>query len=190
MTHPLGFLWQLAWANPYTDPPSGQPRLLAEIYVPCDYPGQGASKRPANLLALHKLGSGYSVSSRAIMPAPRQLSTEALASTRQKRLRNRMEKQAPLLADQLYADELAAKSDYYAGITDADLQAARDRTLAGEDAERQRLLANPNRLFIYTEPSQPSSHQPCPGQNLLASASASHRAPLEDRLYQGAPPPG
>jgi len=115
---PLGFLWQLAWSNPCTNPPAGHPRLLAEVLVPCDYPGQGASKRPADLLALHQHGSGYSVTSRAIMPASRQLSQESLASVRQKRLSRRIERQAPLLAEQLIADELAAKPDYYAGQTD------------------------------------------------------------------------
>jgi len=52
------------------------------------------------------------------MPASRQLSQESLASVRQKRLSRRIERQAPLLAEQLIADELAAKPDYYAGQTD------------------------------------------------------------------------
>ncbi len=148
----LGFLWRLEWSNPYTEPPTGQPRLLAEIFVLCDYPGQGASKRPADLLALHRLGSGYSATCRAIMPASRQLPPETLASTRQKRLTRRMEKQAPLLADQLIADELAAKPDYYAGITDPAIEAARVAVQDAEAAERQRLLANPGRLYTYIEP--------------------------------------
>lgn len=150
--NPLGFLWQLAWSNPYTSPPPGQPRLLAEIYIPCDYPGQGSIKKPAGLLALHRIGSGYSVYTRAIMPPARALSQDALANTRQKRLTRRMERQAPLLADQLIADELAAKPGYYAGITDPAIEAARAQALDAEDAERQRLLANPNHLFIYAAP--------------------------------------
>lgn len=149
MSNPLGFLWQIVWFNPSTDPPVGQPRLLAEVYVPCDYPGQGASKRPGDLMALHKPGSNYVVTIRAIMPASRQLSQESLASIRQKRLSRRMERQAPLLAAQLIADELTAKPDYYAGITDPTIEAARSAVLDAEESERKRLLANPGRLFVY-----------------------------------------
>lgn len=145
----LGFLWQIAWSNPYTEPPDGQPRLLAEIYVPCDYPGQGANKRPDDLMALHRPGSGYAVSSRAVMPASRQLPPETLAGVRQKRLTRRLERQAPLLADMLIADELAAKPDYYAGQTDPDIETARVAVQEAEEAERQRLLASPNVLFVY-----------------------------------------
>ena len=146
----LGFLWQLAWSNPYTDPPDGQPRLLAEIYLPCERPGEGARPAP-EMIALHRIGSGYSIYCQAVHPAPKQLPPESLAGVRQKRLARRMQQQAPLLADELIADELAAKPDYYAGITDPALQAAHDKVIAAEDERRQRLTANPGKLFVYAE---------------------------------------
>ena len=48
-------------------------------------------------------------------PPPRQLSTQSLASVRQKRLRRRLEKKAPLFADVLFQQELAARPAFFAG---------------------------------------------------------------------------
>ena len=45
----------------------------------------------------------------------RQLSTEALASRRKKRLMSRLQKKHPLFAEELYEQELAARPDHYAG---------------------------------------------------------------------------
>ncbi len=32
------FRWSIAWRNPYTAPPDGRPRLLAEVVTPTRYP--------------------------------------------------------------------------------------------------------------------------------------------------------
>lgn len=46
---------------------------------------------------------------------PKRLSRASLASVRRKRLRRRLEKKHPLLADMLEAEELAARPAFYAG---------------------------------------------------------------------------
>lgn len=46
-------------------------------------------------------------------PEPRRLSAAQLGNVRRKRLRRRLDKQAPLFAAQLYAEELRNRPDYY-----------------------------------------------------------------------------
>jgi len=48
-------------------------------------------------------------------PPPRQLSTQSLASVRRKRLRRRLDRKHPLLADLIYEQELAARPGFFAG---------------------------------------------------------------------------
>jgi len=48
-------------------------------------------------------------------PPRRQLSRESLATVRLKRLRRRLERKAPLFADQLEAEEIARRPAFYAG---------------------------------------------------------------------------
>jgi len=48
-------------------------------------------------------------------PAPRQLSQKSLASMRRKKLRTKLDKKCPLLAEVLYEQELAARPAHYAG---------------------------------------------------------------------------
>lgn len=45
----------------------------------------------------------------------RRLSQASLASVRRKRLRRKLERKHPLLAEQLFADEIAARQAFYAG---------------------------------------------------------------------------
>ena len=51
---------------------------------------------------------------------PRRLSQDSLASVRQKRLRRRLEKKHPLFADELFAREIEARPDHFAGIRRSD----------------------------------------------------------------------
>jgi len=46
---------------------------------------------------------------------PRRLSAASLASVRRKRLRRKLDRKHPLLADQLEAEELARRPAFYAG---------------------------------------------------------------------------
>jgi len=47
---------------------------------------------------------------------PRQLSKEGLASVRQKRLRRKLERKHPLLADVLFEEALKRKPEFFAGV--------------------------------------------------------------------------
>jgi hypothetical protein len=83
----------------------------------------------------------------------RQLSQERLASQRLKRLERRMRRKYPLLAEQFIAEAMAAKPAYYAGVTHAPLEEARQRLLAQEAARRLYLAAHWGELLVYaTEP--------------------------------------
>jgi hypothetical protein len=113
-TSTLGFLWRVCWLNPYTQPPEGMPRVLAEEFVPCR-PGQGAGKPPASLLALiPQPGTGYSLSVSAVTPPPKGLSGARLAKVRRERLERRM-RRYPLFAAQFTREALARNPDYYTG---------------------------------------------------------------------------
>lgn len=151
--NPLGFIWALTWSNPYTDPPPGWPRTVAEIFIPSAHPGEGA-RRSVEISAAHREliaagQTGYVVTCTALMPASKQLPPETLASVRQQRLARRMQKQAPLLAGELIRDELAAKPDYYAGVTVPETQDRRDAVLQMEAERRQHLTSTPNQLHVY-----------------------------------------
>jgi hypothetical protein len=118
-THTLGFLWRVCWLNPYTQPPDGEPRILAEEFVPC-HPGEGAGKPPVSLLALlTQPGSGYSLSVSAITPLPKGLFGARLAKVRRERLERRMRKY-PLFAAQFTQEALAGNPDYYTGDSQYD----------------------------------------------------------------------
>lgn len=108
--HPLT-MWRYSvrWGNPYTEPPSG-PRELAAKEVPA---GEGC---PAELLALRKPGDGYAVCLDFPPPAAiKPWSPERRAAVRRKNLARRVERAAPLFADELIARELAARPAYFAG---------------------------------------------------------------------------
>lgn len=60
---------------------------------------------------------------------------------RRQRLERRIRKKYPLFADQFIRDELAKKPDYYAGITDPDLKAARSERIESEEREIAELIA-------------------------------------------------
>lgn len=145
MNH-IGFLYCIEWSNPYTSPPAGRPRVLAEMFVPTT----GAARWPQELVALHVLGSGYSVTSRAITPPPVERTAEQKASSRRKRLARRMVQRYPLLADDMIANAIAAKPDYYLdGKSDYDERKA--QRIVQEHTDIARYLANANRLLIFDD---------------------------------------
>lgn len=157
--NPLGFIWALTWYNPYTNPPPGWPRTVAEIFIPSAHPGEGARRSVEISDACHELitagQTGYVITCTALMPASKQLPPETLARVRQQRLERRVQKQAPLLAGELIQDELAAKPDYYAGVTDPETQDRRDAVLQMEAERRKWFLDNPHQMRIY-----PKSYAP------------------------------
>lgn len=110
---PLGHMWVVEWANPYTDPPDGMDR----VGVSATTLGARNIGPPAVVSAeLDKLGppgSGWGLYCDAIMPPPRKLSEKSKQSSRRKRLRTKLEKKHPLFADQFYEEKLAEMPEYY-----------------------------------------------------------------------------
>lgn len=140
-----GRLYRLEWGSPYTIPPDGAPRVLAEIFVPGNPP-----QPPAELMAVpHSLGGGYSLTSRRIPPPGKQLPPETLARVRQKRLARRVNAKTPMFAEQFIAADQARKPDYYAGITDPDIEERKQAALQLEKEEWLDLCSRPNRLTVY-----------------------------------------
>ena len=86
-----------------------------------------------------------------VAPPPRQIGQDNLAVRRQKRAARRIERSAPLFAEQFLAEELAAKPDYYAGVTDPEIAARHDAVLAAEGRRYEELLSRPNRLVVLAE---------------------------------------
>jgi hypothetical protein len=79
----------------------------------------------------------------------RQLSQESLAQQRLGRLSRRMRRKYPLWAEQFIAEAIAAKPQFYAGVTDAPLEEARQNLLAKEAARRVYLTAHWGALLVY-----------------------------------------
>jgi hypothetical protein len=106
----------------------------------------------------------------------RQLSQEGLASQRLKRLERRMRRKYPLLAEQFIAEAMAAKPAYYAGLTDAPLEEARQRLLAQEAARYLYLTQHWGELLVYAPEPEGCKAR---AEALLASMrSLIHRASL------------
>ncbi|MBE3038016.1 MAG: hypothetical protein IMZ62_04290 [Chloroflexi bacterium] len=136
MSDPLFVRVSYEWGNPYTSPSEGQPRVLAEVYFRYkEYP----HKTPPEIEAVWKPGSGYAQYVTFLNEPPKQLNQEQLSNIRVKRLRRRVEKKYPLFADQIVSEEITANSEYYAGITRADLQAAHDGIVSEERAKIEKV---------------------------------------------------
>jgi hypothetical protein len=107
------FLITLAWGNPYTEPPDGRPRYLAARVVPATS-GGGAPQIPEDMRRLHTIGDGYSFYfDRLDLKPPRRLSLKSKQSIRRKRLAARIKKKFPLFAEQMIAEAMRQRPDYY-----------------------------------------------------------------------------
>ena len=142
-----GVLIQLAWRNPYTQPPNGL-RVLAEIFRPQSAPG--ARIAPAEFDFLHTFGDGYgNVFSFPSFSPMRELPPESLATVRRKRTARRMQKKYPLFADQFTQEAITENPEYYAGITRDDLAVAKAAVLSREAERMAYLSAHLGELMIY-----------------------------------------
>lgn len=100
-------LHSLKWHSPYTEPPAGQPRVLVEEILPRSMPSVVVER-------LWYPGCGYSCNwSLLAPPVRRELSLETKQRIRRKNLVRRMEKNAPLFAEQMIAQKLEAQPDYF-----------------------------------------------------------------------------
>lgn len=132
-----GFRVAVEWTHPYREPPDGKPRILIERFF---ITKGGCPKIPDDFHGLAPLGSGYGFTVQHIGPPPRRMEPEKLASIRIKRLRRRIERKYPLLAEQLIREEIDRKKEYYEGVTDAEIERNREGALVAWQAVYDRLV--------------------------------------------------
>lgn len=141
-----GFVYQVAFNNPYREPPDGLPRVLAEMFVLRSERGAG-SWVPAEIAAF-PAPYGFSIHITHVGPPTRSQPPERRAKIRQQRLAARNERKAPLFAETFTAEEIARKPGYYVeGVSEAD--AAYEAAVARERAVYERLLREHGKLVVY-----------------------------------------
>lgn len=143
-----GRLFRVEWNNPYTEPPDGAPRILAEMFVP--HEAGAGSQTPAEIEAFpYSLGGGYGVRSSHVSPPPGQLSKESLATVRQKRIARRVNAKVPMFSEHFIQEEIARKPDYYQGVTDPDIEGRRLARIQKESADYKDYFSRPNQLVVF-----------------------------------------
>jgi hypothetical protein len=148
MTH-VGHIWSICWMYPpdYPQkPPAGMPHKLAEIFIPLGSPGAGA--REPGVIKTYTRPPGYSVCVRALSTPIKPLPKEKLISIRQKRLRAREQKKAPMFAAQFVTEQIAADPAYYLEGK-GDYEAERAAILEQEARDFEHFTATPNHLFVF-----------------------------------------
>ncbi len=103
--------WSIRWSDPHSTPCPAPVELFARTTE------QGRENEPPEIAELWRPGTGYAVCIDFLNPdkPPRRWSTEAKGRNRQKRMRERIEKAAPLFAEELIERALTQRPDYYAG---------------------------------------------------------------------------
>jgi hypothetical protein len=144
----IGAVWKIEWNNPYTNPPEGMPRILAEFFYNNDDPRSRLLPSEVNdFYTKHNLqGNGYGIYWQSVH-IQKTLDQGKLASIRKKRLQRRMSEKYPLFAAQFIAEELEKKPEYYSGITDARINQKRASILEAEESHLHELLDK--RVIVY-----------------------------------------
>lgn len=81
---------------------------------------------------------------KAVSKFPKELDKGKLASLRRKRLQRRMEEKYPLFAEAFVEEEMKRKVNYYNGITDPHLRAAREELRMEHEAMVEKYLGHTN----------------------------------------------
>jgi hypothetical protein len=105
----------IRWGNPYTNPPEGMSRELMAITRMQESTRDIPLEIQQLLENLARPGSGWGLCIGIDEDArpKRQLSLQAKGSIRRKSLEWRVRKKAPLFADRIIADEIAANPNYF-----------------------------------------------------------------------------
>ncbi len=108
-------LFTIKWSNPYTNPPEGMSRELIAITRMQESTRDIPPEIKQLLETVVLPGSGWSLCVGIDEDARRRrrLSMKAKGSIRRKTLERRVRKAAPLFADRIIADELAANPNYF-----------------------------------------------------------------------------
>ena len=112
--------FSINWGNPYTNPPEEMPRELMTVTRVQESTRDIPSEILHALETVARPGSGWSLFVGIDEDARprRRLSPEVKASIRRKSLERRVRTAAPLFADRIIADELAAKPNYFNPVED------------------------------------------------------------------------
>ncbi len=105
------YVWFIGWANPFTQPPDGQPKVLLRV---TRQQSSGANL-PEEIANFPTIGTGYAIHcycEDALIPK-HQMSEATKQKIRRRNLKRRLEKRFPLFATELYNEALSAKPDYY-----------------------------------------------------------------------------
>lgn len=145
MSH-VGFIHAIHWSNPYTEPPRGLPRTLAEVFIPLSGEVHGTKTPDFLYEILPPRGTGWSTTIRALNEPIKEISKEKKVSIRRKRLARRINNKYPMFAEQFVQETISRKSDYYNGN---DEDAGRNEILQKEQDDFIRFTSNPGKLFIY-----------------------------------------
>jgi len=141
------FVFRVEWFNPYTKPPDGRPRLLAEMSAEKSHP---VPKEMQEFSKVHApIGSGYSLGITCLTPRmkEREWSTERKAINRRRLMENRVNKKAPLFAEDLIREEIAKKPEYFEGLSAHD--EAHERVLKEMEEIYEHWKKNLGKLFVY-----------------------------------------
>jgi len=105
----------IKWGNPCTNPPEGMPRELMVITRMQESTRDIPPEIQQLLDTVARPGSGWGLAVGIDEDARprRRLSLDAKGSIRRKSLERRVRKKAPLFADHIIADEIAANPNYF-----------------------------------------------------------------------------
>ncbi len=105
----------IKWSNPYTNPPEGMPRQLMAITRVQESTRDIPQEILQMLETIARPGSGWGLCIGIDEDAKprRRLSLETKGRIRRKSLERRIRKTAPLFADGIIAEELAANPKYF-----------------------------------------------------------------------------
>jgi hypothetical protein len=112
--------FSIKWGNPYTNPPEGLQRELMAITRVQESTRDIPPEILQALETVARPGSGWSlfVGIDEDSRPRRRTSAQARASIRRKSLERRVRRAAPLFADRIIADELAANPKYFNPVED------------------------------------------------------------------------
>ena|SRR5438552_11597369 len=105
----------IRWGNPYTNPPEGMPRELMAVTRMQESTRDIPLGIQQMLETVARPGSGWGLCIGIDEDArpKRRLSLQAKGSVRRKSLERRVRKMAPLFADRIIAEEIAANPNYF-----------------------------------------------------------------------------
>lgn len=102
------WIYEITWYTPYSEPPNGEPRILA--WGQSRFPGPDPEMKKEVSKYIKK---NYKLVIVLMNPDPVLMPAEKLAEMRRKRKMTEFSKKYPLLASQMLRGDMAKRPDYY-----------------------------------------------------------------------------